>query len=71
MEFSLEVTVQIKHNDGTFTVKKPVPLQIVYRSGQWQAQCADPPVFTPFFDHMEEAVSAGAKEAFAEMKATV
>lgn len=71
MEFRVNVTVEVDQVGNALAIKTPVPMQIIYQSGQWWAQCEDPPVATVRFDTLEEALVAGAKEAAAEFQAGV
>jgi len=68
MEFRMNVTVEVNRQEDAITVKVPVPLQIVYQSGRWQAQSADPPVLTDFVESLEEALVGGVKEVMAEIQ---
>jgi len=63
--------VEVDQVGNALAIKKPVPMQLIYQSGQWRAQCAEPPVATLKFDSMEEAIVAGAKEAAAELQSEV
>ena len=71
MEFRVSITVEVDQVGNALAVKTPVPIQLVYQSGQWRAQSESPPVATLKFDTMEEAIVAGAKEAAMEIQAAV
>ena len=71
MEFRVNITLEVDQVGNALVVQRPVPIQLVHKSGQWRAQCASPRVATPGFDTMEEAVIAAAKEATAELQAEV
>ena len=68
MEFRINVTIEVDQVGNALAIRTPVPLQLIYRGGRWQAQSESPPVATPRFDTMEEALVAGAKEATTELQ---
>ncbi len=71
MEFRVNTTVVVDQVGNALAIKTPVPIQLVYRSGQWKARCEAPPIATPSFDSMEQAIIAGASEVAAEIQAAV
>jgi hypothetical protein len=68
MEFRMNITVEIDQAVDGIVAQRPVPLQIVYQSGRWQAQSQTPPAASDFFETFEEAVVAGAREVMSELQ---
>ena len=70
-EFRLNLTVEVDQTANALTIHTPVPLQLHYRGGRWTAQATTPPVSTPMFDKLDEAIVAGARAATLELQGQV
>lgn len=71
MDCRVNLTVEVEQVGNGLAIRKPVSVQLVYRNKQWRAECMDPPVETDPFEHMEEAVVAGARAIQNELQAQV
>ncbi|NLX13220.1 MAG: hypothetical protein GXY44_06130 [Phycisphaerales bacterium] len=71
MDCRVNLCVEVEQVGNGLAISKPVPVQIVYRGKLWQAECMDPPIETDAFEHMEQAVVAGARAVHAELQAQV
>ena len=70
MEFRVDLKVEIDRVIDGLASATPVQMQLFYQRGRWLARSEEPLVATLFYDSMEEAIVAGAKEAAAELQAT-
>ena len=70
-EFRLNLTVEVDQTANALAIQTPVPMQLHYRGGRWTAKSATPPVSTPMFDKLDEAVVAGARAATLELQGMV
>jgi hypothetical protein len=70
-EFRLNLTVEVDQVGNGIALQTPVPIQLHYRGGRWTAECDRPPVTTPMFDKLDEAVVAGARAAHMELQGMV
>jgi hypothetical protein len=70
-EFRLNLTIDVDQTANALTIQTPVPLQLHYRGGRWTAEAQNPPVTTPLFDKMDEAIVAGARAATLELQSLV
>lgn len=68
MEFRVDLTLELDRVTDGLATAVPVQMQLFYQRGQWLARCENPLVATLFYDSMEEAIVAGAKEAVAELQ---
>jgi hypothetical protein len=65
----MNITVEVSQVEDAIVIQRPVPLQIVYQSGRWQAQSQTPPAMSDFVETLEEAVVAGVREVVSEIRA--
>ena len=47
MEFRVNITLEVDQVGNALVIQRPVPIQLVYKTGQWRAQCGSPRVATP------------------------
>ncbi|MBI4581555.1 MAG: hypothetical protein HY718_17790 [Planctomycetes bacterium] len=71
MHFRLNATIEVDQVGNGLAVQTPVPIQLAHRRGQWQGLCEAPPVTTPMFDNLEEALIACAEQVAAELQGAV
>lgn len=67
MEIRTKLNLQISLPTATLDTSTSVDVFLVFRSGKWQGECLDPPVFTPMADTMEEAIVLTAREIGREL----
>lgn len=70
-EFRLNLTVEVDQVANALAIQTPVPMQVTYDRGKWQAFCADPPVTTDNCEEMQEAIVCGARQIATELQAAV
>lgn len=71
MDFRVNMTIEVNQVGNGLAVQTPVPIQLMHQRGQWQGRCDTPPVETPMFKSMEEALVACAQQVADEMQAAV
>lgn len=70
-EFRLNMTVEVDQVGNGLAIQQPVPMQLHYRGGRWGAECDSPPLATPMYDRMDEALVAGARAVALELQGAV
>jgi len=65
------MTVEVEQVANALAVRTPVPVTLIYKAEQWHARCDNPPVETPSYDTMEQALIAVAQQITAEVQAAV
>lgn len=71
MDFRVQFTVEVNQIGNGLAIQTPVPIQLVHERGQWRGVCELPPVDTPVFDDMEQALAACGEQVAAEVQAAV
>lgn len=61
MTFRLRMSLELEKQDGDLAESIAVPVDVVYETGKWRAQCSDPPVSTLRCDGLEESLVGVAK----------
>lgn len=62
MEFRIDLPLQVSDEGDDLRRETEVKLQIHYRSGKWNGQCTDPPVFTEMCDSLQGAIVSAVRE---------
>lgn len=70
-EFRLNCTVEVTQTGNALAIQTPVPLQLHYRGGRWDAECESPSISTPKYDRWDEALVAGARAVSNELQMAV
>jgi len=71
MEFRVNMTIEVDQVGNGLAIQTPIPIQLVHQRGKWRGECESPPVSTPTFDHLEEALAACGQQVAAEVKGAV
>jgi len=63
--------VEVDQKGNGLSIRKPVPLRVVYERDCWRAECDEPRLSTEPCESMERAVLAGARRVAQELQAAV
>ncbi len=69
MDFRVNFTVEVEQKANALSIRQPVPVQLVYRRGQWYFECESPALEMPPSPTMEQSLVAGSKQLAVEVQA--
>jgi hypothetical protein len=70
-EFKVNLTVEVDQVANALAIQTPVPIQLAFDGGRWQATCSEPSMITDEFESFDEAMIVGARQVATEMQAAV
>jgi len=69
--FKLYLTIEVEQVGNGLALQTPVPMQVTYRQGRWQAMCDSLAIMTGPVQRLEDAILAAGQEIAREMQAAV
>lgn len=71
MDFRVNFTVEVEQRANALSIRQPVPVQLVYRRGQWHFECESPALEIPPCATLEQALVTGSEQLAVEVQAAV